>query len=195
MMLSIISRDYSEDLAARITDLLVHHRIREAGERQRLDLRSRLGVSHPKLLAVVKRMEDTVETPLSCAELAVQAGVSTRQLERLFAKYLGHSPTRHYLSVRLERARFLLLQTSMPILSVAMACGFVSASHFSKSYSEHFGCTPSAERRGRNAASRGPRGHDDKARRKPSAAPATGLEEAPTGPAMAGQGKLATQPR
>jgi AraC-like DNA-binding protein len=40
----------------------------------------------------------------------------------------------------------------MPILSVAMACGFVSASHFSKSYSEHFGCTPSAERRARSLA-------------------------------------------
>lgn len=149
MLLSIISRDYNQDLAAHVTDLLVYHRFREAGVRQRMDLRNRLGVSHPKLLAVIQRMEETVENPMTCAELARQAGVSSRQLERLFSKYLGHSPTRHYLSVRLERARFLLLQTSMPILSVAMACGFVSASHFSKSYSEHFGCTPSAERRGR----------------------------------------------
>lgn len=149
MMLSIMASDYNQDLAAHITDLLVYHRIREGGERQRMDLRNRLGVSHPKLLAVIQRMEETVESPVTCAELARQAGVSSRQLERLFSKYLGHSPTRHYLSVRLERARFLLLQTSMPILSVAMACGFVSASHFSKSYSEHFRCTPSAERRGR----------------------------------------------
>jgi transcriptional regulator GlxA family with amidase domain len=36
----------------------------------------------------------------------------------------------------------------MPILSVALACGFVSASHFSKCYSEHFGRTPSEERFG-----------------------------------------------
>lgn len=153
MILSIIASDYSPELAAHITDLFVHHRIREAGERQRMDLRSRLGVSHPKLLAVIQRMEETVETPVTCAELARQAGISPRQLERLFSKYLGHSPTRHYLSVRLERARFLLLQTSMPILSVAMACGFVSASHFSKSYSDHFGCTPSTERRGRKPGS------------------------------------------
>ncbi len=152
MILSIIANDYGQDLAAHVTDLLVYHRIREPGARQRMDLRSRLGVSHPKLLAVIQRMEETVETPMTCAELARQAGVSPRQLERLFSKYLGHSPTRHYLSVRLERARFLLLQTSMPILSVAMACGFVSASHFSKSYSEHFGCTPSAERKGRPSA-------------------------------------------
>lgn len=147
LMLSIIATDQGSDLASIVTDQLVHHRIREAGERQRMDLRSRLGVAHPKLLQVVARMEETIETPLSCAELADQAGVSTRQLERLFSKYLGHSPTRHYLIIRLNHARFLLQQTSMPILSVAMACGFVSASHFSKSYSEHFGHTPSAERK------------------------------------------------
>ena len=148
MMLALISREYGPELAAQITDMLVHHRMREGDERQRMDLRSRLGVAHPKLLSVVKRMEETVDSPVSCAELARQEGISTRQLERLFSKYLGHSPTRHYLTVRLERARFLLLQTSMPILSVAMACGFVSASHFSKSYHEHFRRTPSAERRG-----------------------------------------------
>ena len=152
MMLALIARDHGVELAAQVTDILVHHRMRESSERQRMDLRSRLGVAHPKLLSVVKRMEETVDSPISCAELARQEGISTRQLERLFSKYLGHSPTRHYLAVRLERARFLLLQTSMPILSVAMACGFVSASHFSKSYHEFFRRTPSAERRGAKVA-------------------------------------------
>jgi len=147
LMLAWIAKDHDQYLASAVTDQLVHHRMRESDERQRMDLRSRLGVAHPKLLQVVGVMEETIETPMSCAELADQAGVSTRQLERLFAKYLGHSPTRHYLIIRLNHARFLLQQTSMPILSVAMACGFVSASHFSKSYSEYFGHTPSAERR------------------------------------------------
>jgi AraC family transcriptional regulator, glycine betaine-responsive activator len=41
----------------------------------------------------------------------------------------------------------LLRQTAMPILSVAMASGFNSASHFSTSYVEHFGHSPSAERK------------------------------------------------
>ena len=58
------------------------------------------------------------------------------------------TPTRYYLEMRLNRARQLLRQTSMPILSVGLACGFVSASHFSKCYSEHFDRTPSEERKG-----------------------------------------------
>jgi AraC family transcriptional regulator, glycine betaine-responsive activator len=59
----------------------------------------------------------------------------------------AEAPTRYYLGLRLNRARFLLRQTSMPILTIGLACGFVSASHFSKCYSEHFGRTPSQERR------------------------------------------------
>lgn len=147
MMLALITRDHGTEIASQVTDQLIHHRIREAGERQRMDLRARLGVAHPKLLSVVALMEKTIENPLSCEELAADAKFSTRQLERLFRKYLGHSPTKHYQAIRLERARYLLRQTSMPILSVAMACGFISASHFSKSYSEHFGRKPSTERR------------------------------------------------
>jgi len=147
MMLAIIAREQGGKLVTEVTDQLIHHRMRDPQDRQRMDLRSRLGIAHPKLLAVIARMEETIEAPVSLTELARHAQLSSRQLERLFSKYLGHSPTRHYLSIRLGHARFLLRQTSMPILSVAMASGFVSASHFSKSYNEHFLRTPSAERR------------------------------------------------
>ncbi len=146
MMLAMIARDHGAAVASQVTDQLIHHRIREANEWQRMDLRARLGVAHPKLLAVVATMEKTIEQPLSCRELADDVGLSTRQLERLFLKHFDATPSRHYLSIRLDHARRLLRQTSMPVLSVALACGFISASHFSKSYNEHFGGTPSTDR-------------------------------------------------
>jgi transcriptional regulator GlxA family with amidase domain len=149
MMLSLIKETTGDhETAALVTDELIHHRMRDSNERQRMELRSRLGVAHPKLLAVVAEMEKRLERPATCAQLAKRAGLSPRQLERLFQKYIGTTPTRYYLGVRLDRARQLLLQTSIPILSVGIACGFVSASHFSKCYSEHFQRTPSDERRG-----------------------------------------------
>jgi transcriptional regulator GlxA family with amidase domain len=149
MMLSVIqSTTRDHEVAALVTDELIHHRMRDSSERQRMELRSRLGVAHPKLLAVVAEMEKRLERPATCAQLAKRAGLSPRQLERLFQKYIGTTPTRYYLGTRLERARHLLLQTSIPILSVGIACGFVSASHFSKCYSEHFKRTPSDERKG-----------------------------------------------
>ena len=148
MMLSVIqSTTRDQEVSTLVTDELIHHRMRDSHERQRMELRSRLGVAHPKLLAVVGEMEKRLERPASCAQLAKRAGLSPRQLERLFQKYIGSTPTRYYLGVRLDRARHLLLQTSIPIVSVGIACGFVSASHFSKCYSEHFGRTPSDERK------------------------------------------------
>nr|WP_169569562.1 GlxA family transcriptional regulator [Sneathiella limimaris] len=147
MFLSLITAHNGEDVALGVADQLIHHRIREGSERQRMELRARLGIAHPKLLAAITCMESNLEEPYSCGELAKEVGLSIRQLERLFQKYLNHSPTRYYLKLRLDRARYLLAQTSLPIIEVALACGFVSASHFSKCHREHFGHTPSEERR------------------------------------------------
>ena len=146
MMLYLISQIHGQTLAAQVSDQFIHDRIRDPSDRQRMELRSRLGVSHPKLLTVVGLMEANLEEPMSQTELAKQAALSTRQLERLFRKYLSTTPTRYYLNLRLARARHLLRQTSLSILSVALACGFVSASHFSKCYRETYGRTPRAER-------------------------------------------------
>ncbi len=147
LMLHIIADHAGGAVAAAAADQLIHHRIREGGEGQRMALRTRLGVSHPKLLSVIADMEENIEQPANCGELAAKVGLSTRQLERLFRKYLNQAPTRYYLRLRLDRARYLLMQTSMPILDIALACGFVSASHFSKCYRECFNRTPSEERR------------------------------------------------
>ena len=146
MMLHLISQAHGSKLAAEISETFIHDQIRDSNDRQRIELRSRLGVSHPKLLMVVASMEANLEEPLSQTQLADQARISTRQLERLFKKYMQITPTRHYLNLRIAKARYLLRQTSMSILSVALACGFISASHFSKCYRETYGCTPRAER-------------------------------------------------
>jgi transcriptional regulator GlxA family with amidase domain len=147
MMLSLIKRDHGDEVSTAVTEQLIHHRVREASERQRIDLRTRLGVAHPKLLRVVTLMEQTIEQPLPMNQFAASVALSTRQLERLFWKHLGYPPSRHYLNLRLEHACQLLRQTAMPILSVAMASGFNSASYFSQSYIDHFGHSPSAERK------------------------------------------------
>ena len=146
MMLNAISMQHGHELAASVADQFLHERIRDQRDHQRMSLPARLGVRHPKLLAVIDEMEQNLEEPQSRSELARSAGLSTRQLERLFRKYLNRSPARYYLELRLNKARLLLLQTNMSVIDVALACGFVSASHFSKCYRDFFGRTPRKER-------------------------------------------------
>jgi transcriptional regulator GlxA family with amidase domain len=146
LMLSLMALEHGRTLATQVAEQFIHERIRDTHDRQRMSLRSRLGISHPKLLKVLELMEEHLEEPLPRSDLARRTGLSTRQLERLFRKYLGRTPTRYYQELRLYRARTLLTQTSLSVLDVALACGFVSASHFSKCYREFFRCTPREER-------------------------------------------------
>lgn len=146
MMLRQIARDHGSDLANRIADQLIHTAIRSEEDHQRLSIPTRIGARHPRLAQVVARMEANIEDPVSPAHLASQAGMSPRQLERLFARYLGRSPKRYYMDIRLERARNLLLQTEMGVMEVALACGFASTAHFSKCYRTAFGSTPYRQR-------------------------------------------------
>ncbi|MFQ5936842.1 MAG: GlxA family transcriptional regulator [Acidiferrobacterales bacterium] len=147
MMLHLISQQHGTDLAANISEEFMCERIRGRHDRQRIPLRLQLGTSQPKLTEAVMLMEANIEEPISLDEIAELVGISRRQLERIFQKYLHCVPTRYYLELRLTRARQLLLQTSMSIVDVALACGFVSAPHFSKCYRDFFGIPPRDERR------------------------------------------------
>jgi transcriptional regulator GlxA family with amidase domain len=146
MMLNLIARQHGHELAAAVSEQFIHERIRDRHDRQRMALPARLGIRHPKLLTVIRRMEENLEEPLERGRLAAGVKLSSRQLERLFRKYLNRSPARYYMELRLNRARLLLLQTNMSVLDVALSCGFVSASHFSKCYRDFFGRTPRRER-------------------------------------------------
>lgn len=150
MMLNLIGRDHSRELSAGISEMFICERVRGEQDLQRVPLKHVLGTTQPKLLEIVALMEANLEEPIGLDELAQYVSVSRRQLERLFQKYLHCSPSRYYLKLRLTRARQLLKQTSMPIIEVATACGFVSTPHFSKCYREFFGIPPRDERLGIN---------------------------------------------
>ncbi len=146
MMLTTIASQHGPDLASAVAEAVLHSPIRHHSEHQRMSLPARIGARHPKLVSIIEKMEENLEDPLSPSLLAKQAGLSTRQLERLFRRYLDRSPKRYYLELRLKKARSLLLQTDMSVINVALASGFSSPSHFSKCYRAFYGRTPYRER-------------------------------------------------
>ena len=110
-------------------------------------------MQHSKVLAIIEIMEAHLGEPLSLVDISRSVNLSRRQVERLFHKEMGRSPARYYLEIRLDRARHLLLQSALPIVEIAVASGFVSASHFSKCYRELYGRSPQGERAARAAVS------------------------------------------
>ncbi|HHI69435.1 MAG TPA: GlxA family transcriptional regulator [Rhodobacteraceae bacterium] len=146
LMLKLITDDFGEELGNAVADQLIYTSIRTDQDTQRLSIPTRIGVRHPKLAMVVKMMESNLEEPISPSRLASDVGMSTRQLERLFRRYLNRSPKRYYMELRLQKARNLLMQTDMSVINVALACGFASPSHFSKCYRAHYDTTPYREK-------------------------------------------------
>jgi transcriptional regulator GlxA family with amidase domain len=149
MMIELVERDHGHALSVAVSEWFLRTQSRLGASSQRIALRERYGVSNDRLLNVLAAMEKRIEDPASRAELAEIAGISMRRLERLFVAHLKTTIGLLYLTLRLQRARQLLRQTSMRVVSVAMACGFASSSHFSRAYKAQYGVPPSREGRGK----------------------------------------------
>ena len=146
MMLALIAGQHGRELAAKVSEQFVLGRIRSQSDHQRMEIAARYRLHNSKTIQVVRLMQQHIEDPLPVDDLARLIAVTRRQLERLFSAHLGETPSRFYAQVRLERARELLRETDMGILAVGVACGFASASHFSRAYRNHFGVSPKEDR-------------------------------------------------
>ncbi len=146
MMLHLVRRQLGADVSAGVAEQFVYERIRRSSDQQRVPFKHTVGNRSENLIVAVELMEANIREPISQSELAAYVGLSRRQLQRLFQRYLGCTPSRQYLQIRLQRARELLHQTNMSLVEIASLTGFVSSSHFSKSYKEFYGYSPSAER-------------------------------------------------
>ena len=146
MMLHLITLQHGHRLAAAVSEQFIHARIRDPRDRQRMELSVRQGISNEQLAQAIATMEGNLEEIVTSREISRAARVSQRQLERMFQKHLGMTPWQYYLQLRLQRARALLQYSSMPVVEIAVACGFGSAAHFSRSYKGWAGHAPSAER-------------------------------------------------
>jgi transcriptional regulator GlxA family with amidase domain len=142
MALDWIKGLHDKALVEGIGDILAF----EESRYRRIKPAENICVSAP-LREVVKLMDANLEEPLELEQLAVYAGRSRRQLERLFKEQLGTTPQRYYMELRITEARRLLQHTELSQVDVLVACGFVSPSHFSKCYSSYFGYRPSKETR------------------------------------------------
>ncbi|WP_166417152.1 GlxA family transcriptional regulator [Cochlodiniinecator piscidefendens] len=146
LMLHLIENAHGQDLAIAVSDQMVYNAVRDATAEQRVSLQSRHGMRNPHMAKAIQEMNDTLETPVSSTVIANNIGISVRQLERLFGKYLNCSPKKYYVEMRLEKARHLLIQTDNSITEIAHACGFESSGHFTRVYRATFGVTPSLQR-------------------------------------------------
>ena len=108
-------------------------------------------VTRHALDGVVRRamlmIEQKLVQPDSIAAISAMLGVSTRQLERRFARDIGMTPIEYRLRLRLERAKWLVQSTDISLTDIGIECGFGDCSHFSRVFTHRFRIGPSRYRR------------------------------------------------
>lgn len=146
MLHALISRHHGAPFARQVSDWFLHTEVRRSGDAQRAGLAERFNSHNKAVLTVIELMENHIGDPLDVSQLAKVAGLSSRQLNRLFSNHLNTSPITFYRELRLDKAANLLTQSSMSVSEIAITCGFFDNSHFSRCFNKQFGCSPSRMR-------------------------------------------------
>ncbi len=146
MMLDLIARDFDETTSNKLAELCLHPGKRNNLDSQRAPLSAVLDTRNQILINVVRMMQENLEFPLDLNDIAKAQGVSRRQVERVFGKFLHRAPGTFYKELRLQRGRRLLHETDLSVTEIAYACGYNSHSHFCKNFKRLFDQAPIAVR-------------------------------------------------
>lgn len=142
LMLKLIADRFGATLAQQVMNMCLLTQRRDEADQQTASLAARLGTRHDKLLQAAAFLEARIEEGFDLDACAAHLNLSRRQIERLFSTHLGITPVRYMNDLRLARGRALLAETDMKVTDVAVASGFASASHFSKSFRKKYGVSP-----------------------------------------------------
>jgi AraC family transcriptional regulator len=101
----------------------------------------------PGLRRVRDYIEARLDADLTLDRLAAECGLSVAAFARAFCAHFGEPPHRYVVGRRIERAKYLLSATDLPIVEVALATGFASQSHLATAFRRQVGLTPAQFRR------------------------------------------------
>lgn len=142
LMLKLINDRFGPALGQEVMNMCLLTQRRSEEDNQTTSLAARLGTRHDKLLQAAAYLEAHIEEEFDLDACAAHLSLSRRQIERLFSRYLNITPVRYMNDLRLARGRSLLAETDMKVTEVAIACGYASTSHFSKSFRKKYGTSP-----------------------------------------------------
>jgi len=98
--------------------------------------------------ALMVFIEDSLSQNIGIVDMAAVVGYSPDHFSRLFRQTFRVSPYQYLLGRRVERAKGMLRDATLPIATIALACGFSSQSHLNVVFKRMLGVTPARYRRG-----------------------------------------------
>jgi transcriptional regulator GlxA family with amidase domain len=99
------------------------------------------------LQRVLHRMQADLAADLDLNTLAAESSYSRSHFVRTFRTAMGCSPHQWLTRLRMEQAKTILRERSISLIDIALDCGFSSHAHFSNTFRQIIGVTPSEYRR------------------------------------------------
>ncbi|WP_298853693.1 GlxA family transcriptional regulator [uncultured Ruegeria sp.] len=143
--LAVIGRHISGPAKMTVADILLHEQIRDFSSMQPFSGAKTTATGDGKLDHCIKLMQENIEDPLPIRQIVEDLKLSNRSLERKFKSVFGTTPNGFYREMRLAKANNLLMNTTLSVREIGMACGFPNG--FSSVYKSFFGVTPFVMRR------------------------------------------------
>lgn len=120
-------------------------RLSDDGEKA---LAERTRTPQTRLIFVERYLRENFRTDISLETLAEKAGVSARQLNRVFEKNYGTTFYKYLTKLRIDEAKRLLSQKPMPsVEEVAYAVGYSTYTGFHNAFKKETGMLPGEYRR------------------------------------------------
>lgn len=140
IVLALIGRLTSAAAQMSVANILLHEQVRDYSSLQPFSGAKPTITGDSVLDHSIRLMQANVEEPLPIGEIVDELNISTRSLERKFKNFLNTTPNGFYREMRLNKANNLLLNTTMSVREIGLACGFQNG--FSSLYKSVFGITP-----------------------------------------------------
>ncbi|MEP1329143.1 helix-turn-helix domain-containing protein [Pseudophaeobacter sp.] len=147
IVLALIGRLTSAAAQMSVANILLHEQVRDYSSLQPFSGAKPTITGDRDLDHSIRLMQANIEEPLPIGDIVCELGISTRSLERKFKNFLATTPNGFYREMRLNKANNLLLNTTMSVREIGLACGFQNG--FSSLYKSVFGITPFALRKRR----------------------------------------------
>lgn len=101
-----------------------------------------IAIDDPDVAQAIRFIRERATRQITVTDVADHVALSQPTLFRRFRRYLGHSPEREIIRVRINRAKILLLETNLPLSVIAAKTGFMPPEYFFRVFKRECGVTP-----------------------------------------------------
>jgi transcriptional regulator GlxA family with amidase domain len=138
LALAQIERDLNADIAQKIARVLQPHVVTGA----KFDFEDLSAGTTEKIHESARWIRENYSNPISVAQAAEAAAMSTRNYPRRFKSELGVTPSEYLTRTRFEIICRLLVETDLPVDKIARRCGMGNGNRLGRLFRKRFGVSP-----------------------------------------------------